>query len=99
MAILKTTVQFDQGSGKIRTEQSTLAWADESALPKAVEANVIGLYPDYTFQTVQGWGCAMTEASCYLLSQMQPEERRAALAKCDPVRGEALADMLQETKG
>ncbi len=81
MAILKTTVRFDQGSGKIRTEQSALTWADESALPKAVEANVIGLYPDYTFQTMAGWGCAMTETTCYLLSRMTPENRRAALSR------------------
>lgn len=81
MSIIKKTVNFDLVSGGIFTEEGRLNWVDEATLPKAVEANVIGLYPDYTFQTVQGWGCAMTEASCYLLSQMTPETRRAALAK------------------
>ena len=81
MSIRKTTVYFDRADGSIRQEESRLAWVDESALPKAVEANVVGLYPDYAFQTVEGWGCAMTEASCYLLSRMTPEDRRAALER------------------
>jgi len=41
----------------------------------------VGLYPSHTFQTVEGWGCAMTEASCWLLAQMTPEDRRAALSR------------------
>ena len=79
MSILKKTVLFDLESGRVTLDESRLAWVDEATLPKAVEARVVGLYPDYTFQTVEGWGCAMTEASCYLLANMAPEERRAAL--------------------
>ena len=81
MAIFKKTVNFDSIDGSILLEESCLVWTDESTLPKAVEANVVGLYPDYTFQRVEGWGCAMTEATCYLLSQMTPENRHAALSK------------------
>lgn len=81
MAIRKKTIGFDLANGRILPQESHLEWIDEATLPKAVEASVIGLYPDYVFQTVQGWGCAMTEASCYLLSQMTPENRREALAK------------------
>ncbi len=81
MAIIKKTVCFDPASGRCGLEEKQLQWVEESTLVKAVEARVVGLYPDHTFQTLEGWGCAMTEASCYLLAKMQPEERRAALAK------------------
>lgn len=81
MAIIQKTINYDFASGSAAEKESRLKWVDEATLPKAVEANVVGLYPDYKFQTVQGWGCAMTEASCYLLAQMTPENRRAALAK------------------
>ena len=80
-SVLKKTLRFDLSSGAITPEETRLSWTDEADLPKAVEANVIGLYPNYTFQTVEGWGCAMTEASCYLLSKMTPENRRAALGR------------------
>lgn len=81
MAIQKKTVYYDVTNGDLRLDESALEWVDEKTLPKAVEASVVGLYPDYAFQTMEGWGCAMTECSCYLLSQMTPENRRAALAK------------------
>lgn len=81
MPIIKKTVCFDPLTGSSQVQQQQLQWVDEADLVKAVEARVVGLYPDYTFQTVRGWGCAMTEASCYLLSQMAPEARRAALSR------------------
>ena len=81
MAVIKNTLLFDLKSGDISRREARLDWVDESTLPKAVEASVIGLYPDYTFQTLEGWGCAMTEASCYLLANMTPENRRAALSR------------------
>ena len=81
MSIVKHTVSFDLFSGETRHEQKELCWIDESTLPKAVEANVVGLYPDHTFQTVEGWGCAMTESACWLLAQMTPENRRKALSR------------------
>ncbi len=81
MSIIKKTIGFDAASGTIQVDESRLTWTDEASLPKAVEARVVGLYPDYTFQTVEGWGCAMTESSCYLLSKMSPEDRHAALGK------------------
>jgi len=42
---------------------------------------VVGLYPNHTFQTVEGWGCAMTESACWMLSRMAPDDRRAALSR------------------
>ena len=81
MPVMKHTVSFNQSTGEIRHEMESLTWTDEAALPKAVEANVVGLYPNHTFQTVEGWGCAMTESACWLLAQMSPEDRRAALSR------------------
>ena len=81
MSILKKTILFDLNDGSVRRNEHWMDWTDEATLPKAVEARVVGLYPNYTFQTVEGWGCAMTEASCYLLSRMTPDNRRAALGR------------------
>ena len=81
MSILKHTVSFDLSEGVAREATENLSWIDETALPKAVEANVVGLYPNHTFQTVEGWGCAMTESACWLLSGMTPSDRRAALSR------------------
>ena len=68
-------------TGAVSVENKALEWVDEATLPKAVEASVVGLYPDYSFQRFEGWGCAMTETACYLLSRMSPENRRAALSR------------------
>ncbi len=81
MEATRTTIQFDTKTGEIAHDSAVLTWVDEATLPKAVEAGVVGLYPDYAFQTLEGWGCAMTETACYLLSRMLPENRRAALSR------------------
>ena len=81
MSTVKHTVAFDLSTGVTCEAVERLSWTDEATLPKAVEANVVGLYPNHTFQTVEGWGCAMTESACWLLSRMSPEDRRAALAR------------------
>lgn len=81
MSIVKHTVSFDLSGGIAYEATESLSWTDETALPKAVEANVVGLYPNHTFQTVEGWGCAMTESACWLLSRMTPGDRRAALSR------------------
>ncbi|MCI2049780.1 MAG: glycoside hydrolase [Lachnospiraceae bacterium] len=63
----------------MRLEDTTLPMEDEKGLTRQVESNVVGLYPDYMFQKIGGFGCAMTESACYLLSAMVPEERKKAL--------------------
>lgn len=50
--------------------------ADET---KQIESGVINLYPDITFQNIDGFGGSMTETSAYLLSKMDEETRRKAL--------------------
>ena len=81
MSIVRRTVSIDLTTGITHETTQRLSWIDEATLPKAVEANVVGLYPSHAFQTVEGWGCAMTESACWLLARMTPEDRRAALKR------------------
>lgn len=52
--------------------------ADEA---RHLESGVINVYPDISYQTIDGFGGAMTETSAYLFSEMDPETRKAALGK------------------
>ena len=54
--------------GEAKTREKALAPEDESKSVKMIESNVINLYPDFAFQTIEGFGGAMTESSAYLLS-------------------------------
>ena len=45
--------------------------ADE---PSHLESGVLNLYPEITFQEIEGFGGAMTESSAYLLSKMDAEK-------------------------
>ena len=57
-----------------------LAVTPEANYDHLVEGHVVGLYPSFCFQTVEGFGCAMTESACYLLSRMPAAERRETLS-------------------
>lgn len=50
--------------------------ADE---PRHLESGVLNIYPDITYQTIEGFGGAMTETSAYLFSKMDAATRKAAL--------------------
>ena len=63
---------YDCASGRVSFEERTPFVADESTLARQVESNVVGVYPDYLYQTMEGFGCAMTESACWLLSKMEP---------------------------
>ena len=79
MKALQKTTFYDLTTGKVSFEEKELLVERESETGKAVESHVVGIYPDYTFQTFEGFGCAMTETSCWLLCQMSPETRTEAL--------------------
>lgn len=81
MKVLQTTIYYDKESGKSYRERKEPETVKEDLLDHQVESNVVCVYPDYLFQKIDGFGCAMTETSCYLLSQMSPGNRREAL-KC-----------------
>lgn len=73
------TTLYDQSTGRVTQLKAELNFLEESALPNQVESNVVGLYPTYGFQIFEGYGCAMTETACWLLSQMTADVRREAL--------------------
>ena len=64
---------------KIVQKTEELALTDESREPRAVEMNVVNIYPQVTYQTIRGFGGAMTEAAGYALSQLSPEKRAEAI--------------------
>lgn len=77
----QTSYLIDLKTSKLSCKKVFPVPLKEDTLGKMKEANVIGLFPSYTYQTFEGYGCSMTESSCYLLSQMNAETRREAL-KC-----------------
>ncbi|WP_158749518.1 glycoside hydrolase family 30 beta sandwich domain-containing protein [Acidobacterium sp. S8] len=50
-------------------------------------ATSIHLDPEQRYQQVLGFGAALTDASCYLLEQLDPTKRRALLEECFGVSG------------
>jgi len=50
--------------------------ADEA---RHLESGILNIYPDIRYQTIEGFGGAITETSAYLLSKMSPPVRKAAL--------------------
>ena len=79
MKAYQTTICYDSGSAKTSRIQAEPDVRAEASLDTVVESFVIGIYPDYTFQTVEGFGCAMTESSCFLLGGMESRMRKEAL--------------------
>ena len=79
MKLIQNIRFFDETTGEIRKESKSCQGVREDSLTKQVESNVVGLYPEYLFQEIEGFGCALTETSCYLLSKMTEEDRKAAL--------------------
>lgn len=81
MEALQTITYYNKETGEVSREERRLKAHREAELDRQIESNVVGLYPDYLFQEIDGFGCAMTETACYLLSQMEPEVRREALKR------------------
>jgi glucosylceramidase len=52
----------------------------ESSFKYKIESSVVNIYPDITYQTIDGFGGAMTDTSAYLLSTLTPEKRHEALS-------------------
>ena len=75
MKLIQNIRFFDETTGEIRKESKSCQGVREDSLTKQVESNVVGLYPEYLFQEIEGFGCALTETSCYLLSKMTEEDR------------------------
>lgn len=69
-----TTVLVNQ---QVTKEESTVLFVEDA---EGVENEVINLYPDVTYQTIEGFGGAMTEAACYAMSKL-PEAKREEILK------------------
>lgn len=72
-------IWYSRKTGAITQEQKELQAEKESGQKKQVEQNVIGVYPNYVLQEMDGYGCAMTESAAYVLQNMKPEQRKKAL--------------------
>ena len=77
MNALLRTVYMNDGAWT----RSESALSLNPALPgdRPVENEVVNLYPDFSYQTVTGFGGAMTEAAAWCLAQLTPERREQAL--------------------
>ena len=60
-------------------ETKVLTVTAEADEPRHLESGVLNVYPEITYQKIEGFGGAMTETSAYLLSNMDAQTRRAAL--------------------
>jgi glucosylceramidase len=58
-----------------------LVFTPEADEPRQVESQVLDLYPDVEYQSIEGFGGAMTESSASLFSGMDAATRKAALLK------------------
>ena len=74
------SILFSREKGTVFHHYQDIPVLSESSFDHIVESHVIGLYPSFTFQTVEGFGCAMTETACFLLSGMSPERRKKTLS-------------------
>ena len=54
---------------------------EPSLVNKTPENQVVQINPELTFQEFLGFGGALTESSCYLLSKLKPEIRNQILCK------------------
>ena len=52
MEALQKTIYFSTDSGQVMRKTKPLQVLQEKDLPKVVESKVLGIYPDYTYQTV-----------------------------------------------
>ena len=73
-----TTVAANGTGVSFTKEVPVTPEADEA---RHVENGVINIYPQVRYQTIDGFGGAMTETSAYLFSKMDQETRTAALKK------------------
>ena len=65
--------------GEAIVKEKVLPVTMEADEERHLESGVINLYPEITYQEIEGFGCAMTETSAYLLGTMEEKERRRVL--------------------
>ena len=75
----KQTIYFNYEDLSYIGETNNLEILNEAELSANVENNVVGIYPSYKFQTIEGFGCALTESACYLMGKLSDSKRKEAL--------------------
>ena len=66
-------------NGKAYLEVNNIPVTREADEVRHLESGVLNIYPDISFQQIEGFGGAMTESSAYLFSKMDPDTRKKAL--------------------
>ncbi|MDL2301436.1 glycoside hydrolase [Lachnospiraceae bacterium OttesenSCG-928-D06] len=69
-----------QANGEGYTYEKQVNVTNEGDEKTQLESNVVNLHPKITYQTIEGFGGAMTESSAYLFSRMEEETRKKALS-------------------
>ncbi len=67
---------FVTGGADLVKQVCNITMTDEKDEPRALENQVVNIYPDFTYQTITGFGGAMTEAAGYALSKVSPEKQQ-----------------------
>ena len=74
-------------NGKTYPETCDIPVTLEADEPTHLESNVLNLYPDITYQTIEGFGGAITESVAYLMQQMDEENQNKLLTECFSAEG------------
>ena len=77
-------------NGKTYPQTADIPVTLEADEPTHLESDVLNLYPDITYQTIEGFGGAITESVAYLLQQMDKETSDALLTDCFGAEGNRL---------
>jgi glucosylceramidase len=62
--------------GKVNASQGRALFAQDT---EGVEKNIINIYPEVGYQTIDGFGGAVTESACFALSKLPSEKRNEVL--------------------
>lgn len=77
-------------NGKTYPETIEIPVTLEADEPRHLESGVLNIYPDITYQSIEGFGGAITESVAYLLQQLDPETSDALLKDCFSMEGNRL---------
>lgn len=74
-------------NGKTYPQSREIPVTSEADEPRHLESGVLNLYPDVTYQTIEGFGGAITESVASLLQKMEPANSDALLKDCFSAEG------------
>ncbi len=81
MEITRKTVGFHFDEASAWEKEEMLPFQREKDMTEKTEWGLVSVYPDFQYQQVEGFGCALTGTSCMLLAQM-PAAQRQEVLKC-----------------